>query len=158
MRHISKVITIALAFVLFSSHIYAQSKNQKKSPPREYRKVFHEGHVWTLTMVKVKPGMTEDYLRALRGSLRKMEDEAVRQGLMVSYKILVGSSANDDDWDVLLMEEYQSLASLDGIDDRMRPIQEKFVGDQDELRNVMISRSEMRSIYGDKMMREIVFD
>ena len=102
--------------------------------------------------------MTEDYLRALRGSLRKMEDEAVRQGLMVSYKILVGSSANDDDWDVLLMEEYQNLASLDGIDDRMRPIQEKFVGDQDELRNVMISRSEMRSIYGDKMMREIVFD
>jgi len=120
-------------------------------------KVYTEGHVWTLTMIRTTPGMTEDYLASLKNTIKLMDDEAIKQGLMISYKVLMGSSANSDDWDILLMEEYLNLAALEGHDEQWDAIQQKAIGNPEALKQIMQSRTSMRTIYGDKLMREVVF-
>jgi hypothetical protein len=44
------------------------------------------------------------------------------------------------------------------MDDKTRPIQQKYIGDEQMRRDLMVSRTEIRTIYGEKMMREVLFD
>ena len=120
-------------------------------------KVYSEGSVWGITMVRVKTGMGDDYLRSLNSNLKKIYDEARKQGLMMSYKILSGDANGQGDWDMLIMTEFKNMAALDGLDDKMDAIQMKMVGTEDVQKKLMMSRVDMRDIIGTKLMRELVF-
>jgi hypothetical protein len=63
-------------------------------------KPYREGSVWNVSLIKVKPGMLDVYLRDLSSARKKLLDEAKKQGLIVSEKMFIGSAANRDDWDV----------------------------------------------------------
>src|SRR5438874_2372254 len=67
---------------------------------------YTEGGVWQITMVKTKPGMGDDYLKALAKIFKATNDEAKRQGIITDYKILAGDAATQQDYDILLMIEY----------------------------------------------------
>ena len=63
---------------------------------------YTEGPVWAITMVKTKPGMSDDYLKTL-AKLYKATNEAMKkQGLIMDYKVLLGNDANPQDFDILL--------------------------------------------------------
>ena len=53
-------------------------------------------------MVKTKPGISDDYLKALAKIFKSTNDEAKRQGLITDYKILAGNAATQQDYDILL--------------------------------------------------------
>jgi hypothetical protein len=116
---------------------------------------YTEGGVWQITMVKTKPGMGDDYLKALAKIFKATNDEAKRQGLITDYKILAGDAATQQDYDILLMVEYPNMAALDGLRDKFDPISAKLVGTEDQQRQLAVKRLEIREIVGDKTMREI---
>src|SRR5438045_9587738 len=66
---------------------------------------YTEGPVWTVTMVKTKAGMTDEYLKSLAKTLKASLDEAKKQNLVVDYKILLGNAATLQDFDILVMVE-----------------------------------------------------
>ena len=113
------------------------------------------GTVWEVTFVRTKPGMANDYLRNLASIWRNENEEAKKQGLLLSYKILSGSAANKDDWDLMLMVEYKNMAALDGVDEKFEAIGAKIVGSQEQQKTGYIKRSEIREIFGSKIVREI---
>ena len=57
-------------------------------------------------MVKTKAGMSDDYLKALAKIFKATNDEQKRKGIITDYKILIGSAATPQDYDILLMVEY----------------------------------------------------
>src|SRR5437762_8945018 len=116
---------------------------------------YTEGGVWQITMVKTKPGMSDDYLKALAKIFKSTNDEAKRQGLITDYKILAGDAATQQDYDILLMVEYPNMAALDGLRDKTDPIAAKTIGTEDQQRQLAVKRLEIREIMGDKTMREI---
>ena len=116
---------------------------------------YKTGTVWEVTFVRTKPGMTNDYLRNLAANWRNENEEAKKQGLLLSYKILSGSAANKDDWDLMLMVEYKNMAALDGVDEKFEAIGAKIVGSQEQQKAGYIKRSEIREIFGSKIVREI---
>src|SRR5881398_4202988 len=116
---------------------------------------YTEGGVWQITMVKTKPGMGDDYLKALAKIFKSTNDEAKRQGIITDYKILVGDAATQQDYDILLMIEYPNMAALDGLREKTDPIGAKMVGTEDQQRQLAVKRLEIREIMGDKTMREI---
>src|ERR1700746_3051587 len=116
---------------------------------------YTEGGVWQITMVKTKPGMSDDYLKALAKIFKSTNDEAKRQGIITDYKILAGNAATQQDYDILLMVEYPNMAALDGLRDKTDPIGAKMVGTEDQQRQMGVKRLEIREIMGDKTMREI---
>jgi hypothetical protein len=116
---------------------------------------YTEGAVWQITMVKTKPGMGDDYLKALAKIFKTTNDEAKKQGIITDYKILIGDAANQQDYDMMLMVQVPNMAALDGLRDKTDPISAKMIGSDDQQRQMAVKRLEIREIMGDKTMREV---
>lgn len=122
-------------------------------------KLYESGSVWNLTFVKLHANMGDEYLKGLNKTWKASMDEMVKEELILSYKILSGQAANEDDFDLLLMIEIKNLASMDPSPEREKKMEaiEKRVMDAmgDEFKKTVASYSTMREIQGSKMMREI---
>jgi len=118
-------------------------------------KPYKEGSVWTVTFVKVKPGMMETYLRDLGANRKKLMEQAKKDGLILSERLLSGDATGRDDFDLLLMVEYKNWAAFDGLADKFRALAEKMVGSEDKQVQMMTKRTEVREILGTKPMQEI---
>src|SRR5205814_7155312 len=116
---------------------------------------YTEGGVWQITMVKTKPGMSDDYLKALAKIFKSTNDEAKRQGIITDYKILAGDAATQQDYDILLMVEYPNMAALYGLRDKFDPISAKLVGTEDQQRQLAVKRLEIREIMGTRPSGEM---
>ena len=116
---------------------------------------YAEGPVWTITMVKTKPGMADDYLKNLAQIYKATNDEAKKQGIIMDYKILLGADSTPQDFDILLMQEFKNMAAFDGLRDKTDPIARKLIGSEDVQRQGAVKRMEIREIMGNKLMREI---
>lgn len=117
---------------------------------------YKEGTVWQVYFVRTKPGMANEYLKDLAAEWRIQNEEAKKQGLVVSYKILSGLPANKEDWDLMLMIEYKNMAALDGINEKWAAIFAKITGSQEKQILAYTNRSEMRELFGTKIVREII--
>jgi hypothetical protein len=116
---------------------------------------YTEGPVWTITMVKAKYGMTDEYLKGLAKTFKGALDEAKKQELVMDYKILLGEAATPQDFDILLMVESKNMAALDNAREKFDPIARKVEGTPDQQRATATKRLEIREIMGNKLMREI---
>jgi hypothetical protein len=117
---------------------------------------YTEGSVWSIGFVKTVPGMTNDYYRNLADNWLKMNEAAKKEGLVLSYKVLHGSAANTEDWDIMLMIEYKNMAAMDGMAEKMEALSGKLLGSQDTRRVGAVKRNEIREILGGKLVREII--
>ena len=116
---------------------------------------YTEGPVWTITMVKAKPGMGDDYLKTLAKIYKSTNDEMKKQGLIMDYKLLLGNDATPQDFDILLMVEFKNMAAFDGLREKADPITDKILGSEDAQRQGAVKRMEIREIMGNKLMREV---
>jgi hypothetical protein len=116
---------------------------------------YTEGPVWLITMVQTKAGMSDDYLKMLAKIYKSSNEEAKKQGIIMDYKILVGDASNPQDYDILLLQEVQNMAAIDGLRDKLDPIDKKIAGSVDAQRQGAIKRMEVRQIMGNKLMREV---
>ena len=116
---------------------------------------YTEGSVWNITMVKTKPGMDDQYLKGLATTFKGNLDEAKKQKLIISYKILIGSAATPNDFNILLMVESKDMAALDNGREKFDPIAKKIEGSVEEQEKTMVKRLDIREIVGDKLMREV---
>lgn len=116
---------------------------------------YTEGSVWDITMVKTKPGMDDHYLSGLAKTFKGTLDEAKKQNLILSYKILIGNSSGPNDFNILLMVESKNMAALDNAREKFDPIAKKIEGSIEEQEKTATKRLEIRDILGDKLMREV---
>ena len=116
---------------------------------------YTEGTVWEITMVHVKPGMADDYIKGLAKNLKTSLEEEKKQGLIVSYKVLLGDAATPGDYNIMNMVEFKNMAALDNLREKTDPIAAKIIGNEDQMRQGAMKRAELREIIGNKTMREI---
>jgi hypothetical protein len=138
------LVLFALASGLFPAALHAQDRP------------YTDGPVWSITMVRTTAGMADDYLRSLAATYKRISEEAKKQGLLLSYKIISTDAMGADDWDLLLMEEYKNWAAFDGLRDKMDPIAKKVVGDEAANRQLMTKRLDVRRIVGSKSGQELI--
>ena len=145
MKSLPWALGLALAVALSTSQ---QAFGQEKP--------YKEGTVWNLTFVKLKPGMFDTYMQdAVIGRAREME-EAKKQGIVLSYKVLSGTSVNREDWDILFMEEYKNWAALDGLSEKFAAIETKAHGTVEKVVQAKLKRTDVREVVGEKMMQELI--
>jgi len=157
-KQFGAAVLIAVAAAATASVCSAQSSANAAvttAPATQSTAPYTEGAVWEITMVKTKTGMSDDYLKALAKIFKTTNDEAKKQGIIIDYKILLGDSATQQDFDMLLMVEYPNMAALDGLRDKTDPIATKLVGTDDQQRDLAVKRLQIREIMGGKLMREI---
>ncbi len=118
-------------------------------------KPFKDGSVWSVTFVKVKPGMFDVYMKDLAVNRKKLMEQAKKDGLILSEKMLAGDSAGREDFDLILMVEYKNWGAFDGLSDKFRALAQKMVGSEDQQVQMMVKRTDVREIVGTKNMQEI---
>ncbi len=121
----------------------------------QVHKYYTNGTVWTVTMIKIAPGMDQMYLQYLGSQFKKSEDAQVKAGFEKSYKIL---RTMDDGgaWNMLILREYASLASMEANEDKSDALAEQTNGtDQAQMQGYQ-DRSKYREVVGTKVMRDFV--
>lgn len=116
---------------------------------------YNEGPVWTLTMIKTKAGLSDEYFKQITGTVKPVYDEEKKQKLILDYKILTGDAADPHDFNILILVEYPNWAAFDSLRDKMDPIVDKAMGSQEQQRDLAVKRLDIREILGTKTMREI---
>ncbi len=117
---------------------------------------YTEGTVWSITMIRVKPGMFDVYMRDVLPMRKQIYDEAKKQGLAISTHTLSGNATGRDDFNVMFLDEYKNWAAFDGIDAKYRAIANKIVGPEEKQVQLMTKRTDVREIMGDKVMQELI--
>ena len=135
------LLLIVLLVVAMSVNSFAQERTYKT------------GSTWTVSFVQIKNGMSRDYLNSLKTTWKAVQDEAIKQGLILSYKVFDGNASNPDDWQIMLMVEFKNLASMEGNEEKWDAIQKKVVGSEEDQKKLREMRLNMRTMYGTKTMR-----
>jgi len=106
-------------------------------------------------MVRTKSGLGDEYLKQIDGTVKPVYEAARSQKLILDYKVLLGEAAGPNDANIIIMVEYANMAAFDGLRDKMDPIIEKVMGNEDQRHNTEVKRLDIREILGMKTMREI---
>ena len=140
------VVAASLAWAAALS-VYAQAK-------RPYR----DGSVWNISMIRVKPGMDTAYLNYLAADWKRNQEAAKKEGLILSYKVLVTEGHSPTDWNLILMTEVKDLATMEASTDKADALTQKVVGDDQKQMQGYKDRSEIREVMGTRLAREIVLE
>jgi hypothetical protein len=116
---------------------------------------YNEGPVWTLTMVKTKTGLSDEYLKQITGTVKPVYEEEKKQKIILDYKILNGEASGPQDFNILILVEYPNWAAFDNLRNKMDPIVEKIMGSEEQRLTTATKRLDIREIIGTKTMREI---
>jgi hypothetical protein len=142
------IVLLLFFFVGISGISYSQDED-----------VYDQGTVWSLTFVRTGANVADDYLKDLSKTWKASMDEAVKEGLIVSYKVLFGAAANEDDYNIVLMIENENMAVFDSNPERdakwdviQKKIEESMKGEFD---GTVKNYENIRQLYGTKLMREI---
>ena len=77
----TKILSVIIVLVFaFSNISFAQDRT------------YQNGSALTVGFVQVKNGMNRDYLNSLKTTWKAVQDEGVKQGLILSYKIFEGNA------------------------------------------------------------------
>lgn len=121
----------------------------------QVHKYFTPGTVWTVTMIRIVPGMDQKYMQYLDGQFKKSEDAQVKGGFQKSYKIL-RTLGDDGEWNLLILREYASLASLEANEEKADALAQQTEGADEAQMKGYEDRSKYREVLGTKFTREIV--
>ena len=139
------VASIAAALLVLAISAYGQ-----------VHKYYTNGSVWSVATIRIHSGMDQAYLQYLDNQLKKESEISIKNGFMKSYKIL---RAQDDDagWNMLIMREYESYASLEKNEEKADEALRKATGMDDEKgMQGYTDRSKIRDVMGTKYMRELI--
>lgn len=115
--------------------------------------------VITMTTVKVKENMVEDYLQGLRGSWLSSSAVAKRLGHMKDFRVLVSDLPNSGEFNVVLVAEFANTSDLAPNRARYDAFMKAW-GTANEAASRTTSTTvypNLRTITGEYMMREVTF-
>lgn len=117
---------------------------------------YSEGPVSIVTSVRTEPGQFENYLKYLASTYKQLMEEAKKAGHVVDYAVYQARPRGPQDPDLYLVVTYKNMAALDGLNDRMDALQQKFFGDQAAQDAATISRGKMRTMVGSEVIQQLV--
>ena len=114
---------------------------------------WENGNVIATTQVHTEPGMFND----LRGLWRVFLDQQIKDGNVVSYRMLVNSFARDGEPNLILITEYPNWAAFDLSNEYFEELTKKLQGSLDKARDATLERGKLRRLGGNSVYQEIKF-
>ncbi len=121
----------------------------------QVHKYFTPGSVWTVSMIRIAPGMDQMYMEYLDGHFKKGEDAQVKAGFQKSYKIL-RTLDDGGEWNLLILREYENLAAIESNLEKADALMQQVEGtDQVQMQGYQ-DRSKYRELVGTRYAREVI--
>jgi hypothetical protein len=116
---------------------------------------YTEGTVTDVSSVRTKPGMFDAYMKWLDTTYKQLMDEEKKAGIIVDYAVYAAVPRSPHDPDVYLITTFKNMAALDGLDDRLEPIEQKVWATRDAANKADADRESMREVLGSQLIRRL---
>ena len=118
----------------------------------------HNGTVWELSFIHVKPGMGSAYNKYLASDWKKEQEALKSAGVILSYKVIGTEAHSPNDWDLMLMVEFKDLATLEANQDKTDALLQKMFGGDEKVMQGYKERSDIREVLGTRLAREVILE
>jgi L-rhamnose mutarotase len=133
-----------LALAAFTAPAFAQDR------------AWSEGPVTNVSAIKIVDGQWENYMAYLQKNWKGVMEEAKKAGYVLDYKVYSAQAHNPQEADLYLVVTYPNMAMLDGMNEKMEPIQQKVTKmNYREADEASGKRMVMRTLLGEELLREI---
>lgn len=119
---------------------------------------YHNGSVWSIGFIRMKPGMESAYLNYVATDWKREQDELKKDGQSLSYKVLRTEGHDSTDWNLMLMTEYKDLATMEANIAKEDALVQRVVGNDEKQRQGYRERLEIREVLADRLAREIILE
>jgi hypothetical protein len=116
---------------------------------------YTEGPVTDVSSVRTKPGMFDTYMKWLDTTYKQLMEEEKKAGIIVDYAVYAAAPRSPHDPDLYLITTFKNMAALDGLDDRLEPIERKVWATRDAANKADADRESMREILGSQLIRRL---
>ena len=140
-------VCLAVCLLLLGASVYAQMVRP-----------VHDGTVWELSFIRVKPGMGPAYDKYLASEWKKEQEALKGAGMILSYKVIATEAHSPNDWDLMLMVEFKDLTTLEANQDKADALLQKMFGGDEKVMQGYKERSEIREVLGTRLAREIILE
>jgi hypothetical protein len=139
--------SFALVLLIAAISVYAQ-----------VNRPYHNGSVWTVAFIRIKPGMDTAYMNYLAGSWKTEQEAQKKDGNILSYKVLSVEGHTPGDFNLMLMTEYKNLTTMEANEDKAEAVAQKVIGNDAVQMQGYKDRLEIREVLGDRLAREIILE
>lgn len=119
---------------------------------------YHNGTVWNIAFIRIKPGMDTAYMNYLASSWKAEQEAQKKDGNIVSYKVMSVEGHTAAEFNLMLMTEYKSLAAMEANEDKAEAVAQKVVGTDEVQMKGYNERLAIREIIGDRLAREVILE
>jgi len=119
---------------------------------------YHNGTVWSIGFIRMKPGMETAYLNYVAGDWKREQEALKKDGQSVSYKVLQTEAHGSGDWNLMLLTEYKDLATYEKNQERADALLQTVIGNDEKQRQGYRERLEIREVLAERLGREIVLE
>ena len=119
---------------------------------------YHNGTVWNISFIRIKPGMDSAYMNYLASSWKAEQEAQKKDGNIVSYKVMSVEGHTTGEFNLMLMSEYKSLAAMEASEDKADAVTQRVVGNDETQMKGYNDRLAIREIIGDRLAREVVLE
>lgn len=138
------IAAVLLALATFTAPAFAQDR------------AWSEGPVTNVSAIKIVDGQWENYMAYLQKNWKGVMEEAKKAGYVLDYKVYSAQAHNPQEADLYLVVTYPNMAMLDGMNEKMEPIQQKVTKmNYREADEASGKRMVMRTLLGEELLREI---
>ena len=135
--------------------VTAMSMSAISSVLADDSKPYTEGTISEVTSVRTKPGMFDAYMKWLDTTGKQLRDDEKKAGLILDYAVYAVQPRSPHDPDIYLVITYKNMAALDGLTDRVEPIQRKIWATREAGAKAAIDRESMREVLGTELIRRL---
>ena len=116
------------------------------------------GSVWSISFIETKPGHFDDYIENLDQIWRRYMDEQMKDGDVLSYKMIPIAFPRDGEPNLMLLVEFKNWAVLDrGNNEYFDEMAARLQGSVDQATQSNIDREALRALRGSFAGQEITF-
>ncbi len=120
-------------------------------------RVYESGSVWNISFVQTKPGKYNDYLADLNNVWRKYIEAQMKDGDILSYKIMNVAARRKNESNLVLMVEFKNWATFDRGNEYFEKMAKKIQGSLDKSTQANIDREALRTLNGSVLLQEVTF-
>lgn len=119
---------------------------------------YHDGSVWVVGVIAMKPGMDGAYKNYLATDWKKQQEALKKEGIILSYMAIQTEAHSTTDWNMLLMTEYKDLASYEATLAKADNLAQTVIGNDEKQMQGYRDRLLIREVLGNRVARQIVLE
>lgn len=124
----------------------------------QVKRPYSNGSVWSISFIKMKPGMDTAYLNYVAGDWKREQEALKKDGQSISYKVLTTEAHGSNDWNIMLMTEYKDMATMEANEAKADTLAQTVIGNDEKQMQGYRDRLQIREVLDVRLAREQVLE